>query len=157
MVLTRRDKKLFQAAASGNCNAARIWIEAKADVNATDEEQMTPLHWAANQGHIDVARLLLRNGASRSAKDVRNRTPEDIAAGLGRNDLAKILKAPRQQDGHTAGVVKGQIVVRDRVEIDDMPKNTADQHKGCAASIPKPTVTHVDDAKARKTRKRERD
>jgi len=34
----------------------------KADVNAKDNEGMTPLRWAATNGHADVAELLRQHG-----------------------------------------------------------------------------------------------
>ncbi len=45
------------------------------DVNATDKEGATPLHWAAHSGMKDIAELLLAKGAEVNATDKEGATP----------------------------------------------------------------------------------
>ena len=64
----------------------------KADVNATDNGGMTPLHLARYNGHKDVVELLLANNADVNAKDKRWRDPFDLwAATGGYKDIMKML------------------------------------------------------------------
>lgn len=46
------------------------YLQHGGDVNAADNIQQTPLHWAAVKGSVDVADLLLQNGARIEAADV---------------------------------------------------------------------------------------
>ena len=61
--------KLFEAAQNGNVSDAETALAAGADLNATDDQQKTPLHRAAANGHTDLARLLIETGADRNARD----------------------------------------------------------------------------------------
>jgi uncharacterized protein len=64
-------QKLFEAARTGNVGDAKSALDAGADVNARDDRQQTPLHWAAMKGHTDLARLLIDKGADLNARDDR--------------------------------------------------------------------------------------
>ncbi len=92
-------KQLFEAAKSGNLEAAKGALAADADPNAKDDDRQTPLHWAAENGHTDLAALLIEKGA-----DLNNewrRTPPHWAARTDHTDLVKRLQdAPRDQEGH---------------------------------------------------------
>jgi ankyrin repeat protein len=46
---------------------AEVLIQGKADVNAVDEWDMSPLHYAAQQGRCDVARCLIEYHAAVSS------------------------------------------------------------------------------------------
>ena len=54
---------LHVAASNGNTAAARMLIDAKADVNAVDRRGRTPLYDAFSQRHADTSELLLARGA----------------------------------------------------------------------------------------------
>ena len=55
------------AAKCGSLKCARLLLEAKADLNKSDEQLgRTPLHWACARGHVNVTRWLLESGADRS-------------------------------------------------------------------------------------------
>jgi transposase len=86
-------QKLFEAARSGDVSAARVALDAGADVTATDKAEQTPLHLAAMRGHIGVARLLIENGADPNAKDHRQQTPLDLADLKRHNRVAQLLIA----------------------------------------------------------------
>lgn len=57
----------------GDCESAKILIEAGIDINKHGEDGYTPLHQAASFGHLEFVRLLLEYGA-----DVRARTDGDL-------------------------------------------------------------------------------
>jgi ankyrin repeat protein len=63
----------------GGVDAARVLIEAGADVNKRCEHGRTALHMAAAWGHADVARLLLKNGADPTIVDEEGMAPLDVA------------------------------------------------------------------------------
>jgi len=54
---------------------SRLLLAAGADVNATDGDCRTPLHWAAEHGNVGAAAVLLGHGAHVNARDWMDRTP----------------------------------------------------------------------------------
>ena len=66
------------------------------DVNARDNNGMTPLHWVVNgKGSVEdphVMEWLLNNGADVNAVDNDGRTPLDWADNLGLGELAYVLR-----------------------------------------------------------------
>ena len=57
----------------------RSLIAAGADVNAVQQDGVTPLHETAATGQLELTRLLLEHGADRNVKDGNGRTPADSA------------------------------------------------------------------------------
>jgi len=53
----------------------RLLLDHGADVEARDENDLTPLHMAANNGQLAAARLLLERGAIISAPSKSGKTP----------------------------------------------------------------------------------
>ena len=51
----------------------------RADINAKDQVDQTPLHYAAQQGHLDVVEYLVYQKADINAKDNDGKTPFDVA------------------------------------------------------------------------------
>lgn len=68
------DAPLVRAVKTGNLAEVRALIRQKADVNARDADDSTPLHWAVQQGSRELVDLLLASGA-----DVNTRTRYGIA------------------------------------------------------------------------------
>jgi uncharacterized protein len=66
---------LLFAARDGSLEAARVVIEAGANLNAADPNGMTPLMMAITNGQIRVAQLLIDKGADVRAADWYGRTP----------------------------------------------------------------------------------
>jgi ankyrin repeat protein len=66
---------LLYAARDGRSEAARLLIEAGADIEKADADGVTPLLTAIVNGHMDVVRLLLDAGANVNARDWYGRTP----------------------------------------------------------------------------------
>ena len=61
-----------------------LLIELGADVNATDDADMMPLHYAARVGHVDIVEKLLECGAEVFACDVRGNLAVDLVEWEGR-------------------------------------------------------------------------
>ena len=66
---------IHKAAANGNIEAVKQYLDGGADVNAKDGGGWTPLHHAAEAGHKEIAELLIANGADVNAKDKLRWTP----------------------------------------------------------------------------------
>jgi len=66
---------LLYAARDGRAEAARILLDAGADINRTDANAITPLISAIVNNRVDVAKLLIERGADIHAADWYGRTP----------------------------------------------------------------------------------
>jgi Notch-like protein len=66
-------------------------IGADADVNATDMNGKTALHWAAAVNNVDALVILLRRDAHKDAQDAQDQTPLFLAAREGSYEAVKIL------------------------------------------------------------------
>ena len=73
----------------------QAWIEGRADINAADYDQRTPLHLAAACGNMDAVQLLISAGADRGAKDRFGGTPFDDAIREGFDHISKVLEVPK--------------------------------------------------------------
>jgi ankyrin repeat protein len=78
---------LLYAARDGRSDAARLLVEAHADVNLTDPNGISPLLMSILNGHLDVARYLLDHGANIEASDFWGRAPLWAAVDLRNMDL----------------------------------------------------------------------
>jgi ankyrin repeat protein len=75
------------AARDGRPEAARLLVEAHADVNLTDPNGISPLLMSILNGHLEVARYLLDHGANIEAADFWGRAPIWAAVDLRNMDL----------------------------------------------------------------------
>ena len=74
------DTRLIDAVRRVDANAVRRLIEQKIDVNATQPDGATALHWAAHRNDVAIADLLIRAGAKVDAADEGGVTPLGLAS-----------------------------------------------------------------------------
>ena len=78
------DDDIFKACKKGDVEKVEDLISRCADVNATNENLNTPLHYASLFGHRQVVTILLNNGADINAKNDQMKTPLHNAASIGK-------------------------------------------------------------------------
>ena len=81
-------KQLILAVFQGDFASVKAALQKKIDLDTTDKNGMTALHWAATKGHDDVAKILLGNGANAVSRDNSGQTP---AAWQGNIEIAELL------------------------------------------------------------------
>lgn len=93
--LPRRDifGPLFGGAYFGLTPIVKKVLKVGCDINATDSDAKTPLHWACERGHLDVAALLIHNGANISGQCFDGRTCLHLAVQNNHVPLVKQLLA----------------------------------------------------------------
>src|SRR5260370_8868023 len=82
---------LFTAARSNDVNLTKTRLNAKADVNQTDDKGYTPLILATYNDNFEVAQLLLKDGANTEIKDHSGRTALMGASFKGNEREVKLL------------------------------------------------------------------
>ena len=92
------DEELLEAVKNNDIETVRVLIESDADVNATDEDDRTLLHYAAMEGHTQMAELLIEKGAIVDALDYWNNRPSDLAVCNGWIDTAGLLEKAQEKD-----------------------------------------------------------
>src|SRR6266700_3329553 len=78
-VLRAAGADLADAVMNGNKAAVRSLLQKKADVNATQTDGTTALHWAVRLDDLDTAEQLIRAGANVSAATRAGATPLQLA------------------------------------------------------------------------------
>lgn len=74
------DRRLIDAARSGRLDTVRALLMQRVDVNATQPDGATALHWAADRDRLDIADALLKAGARVDARNDYGVTPLALAA-----------------------------------------------------------------------------
>jgi len=87
------DNDLVQAVFTRNTERVRMLIASKADVNAVDTVQNTPLAVAAYHGDVELTFMLLDAGAAVNSRDPGGATALIVAAKQGHGDVARLLVA----------------------------------------------------------------
>src|ERR1041385_7204125 len=86
------DSPVADAAQRNNIETVRSLLKQGVDVNASQGDGMTALHWAALNGNADIARMLLYGGANVKATTRDGAyTPLLIAAKMGNAPVAAML------------------------------------------------------------------
>jgi len=83
---------LMMAASTGKVPLVFPLLEAGADLDATNEDRWTPLHFAIFNKHSEVVTLLLARGARVDINDRWGRSAEDLAVECGGKDLVWLIK-----------------------------------------------------------------
>lgn len=83
---------LHVAALAGHADVLLVLFQAKADIQAEDQDKKTPLHHAGSGG---VAMALLKANACIEAEDIKQRTPLYMASADGRIDTVETLLKAR--------------------------------------------------------------
>lgn len=88
-----RTRKLFHELDKGEVDLEKVrdLIREGANVNATDENGLTPLHIVVGYGYDEAAILLIDNQANINAKDVQGDTPLQRAVERENLGLVKLL------------------------------------------------------------------
>src|SRR5258706_15376892 len=68
---------IVDAASQGNRDAVRTFLKDGADVNTSQPDGMTSLHWAAQKGDIELAKTLLYAGANMKARSEERRVGKE--------------------------------------------------------------------------------
>jgi ankyrin repeat protein len=89
---------LHLAAFFGNLDAARLLLDAGADVHAVSRNNLanTPLHAATAGKHCELALLLIEKGANPRAVDTGGYTPLEIARQNGLTEVVAAVSSGRQ-------------------------------------------------------------
>jgi len=82
---------LFWAARNGHLQLVELLIKYRANVNARNRDQQSPLHAAASSPDVNVVGLLLAKGADVNAFSPKDGTPLNIASNAGEETVAKLL------------------------------------------------------------------
>jgi ankyrin repeat protein len=82
---------LIMAARLGDADAVRALIQKKADVNVTEGDGATALHWASYRDQLEIADLLIRSGAKVNAANDLGATPLWLAAQNGSAAMTRRL------------------------------------------------------------------
>jgi ankyrin repeat protein len=76
---------------TGDHATVRNLIERKVDVNATEVDGTSALHWAVRAGEVSITELLIRAGGRVDSVNRYGVTPLSLAARTGRGDLVGLL------------------------------------------------------------------
>jgi ankyrin repeat protein len=85
---------LHLACRRGFTNAAKLLIEAGANVNTPDSSLKTPLHWACSGDHVETVRYLLSLSSSKistTTPDSKRRFPLHLAVAMAPKESVELL------------------------------------------------------------------
>ncbi|KAK8943257.1 hypothetical protein KSP39_PZI008978 [Platanthera zijinensis] len=81
------------AAANGHLDIVEYLISIGVDVNASNAENNTPLHWACLNGQKEVVKALILAGANMTLLNCHERTPMDEAVSRGKMEIVDTINA----------------------------------------------------------------
>ncbi|XWS28375.1 hypothetical protein CRYUN_Cryun25bG0063100 [Craigia yunnanensis] len=79
--------------AIGHLDIMEYLIGCGVDVNASNIEMNTPLHWVCLKGHVEVVKNLVLSGANTSLLNSHEWTPIDEAVTMGKMDVIDAINA----------------------------------------------------------------
>ena len=86
-----RISEMWQAVRVNDVQLVRSLLEQGVNVNESDNEDLTPLHYAAHNGWSDLADTLLNFGADANARDLYGYTPLMVATRNGTTPVVRLL------------------------------------------------------------------
>jgi len=89
----QKEPNLWQQAHSGNIEGVKYWIEANGkSINAKDEDDRTPIHWASINGSTQLVSYLLQKGVNVNITG-KNGSAIDVMVLTGSNpEIEKLLR-----------------------------------------------------------------
>ena len=124
---------IHEAAALGNIEVVKQFLDSGTDVNAKDETGGTPLDEAAGWGRKDIVELLIAKGADVNAKfDDDGSTPLHLSAWKGHFETAELLITAdadvnaKMEDGDTPLDLAERESRRDSSQVKAAKKEIAD-------------------------------
>jgi len=72
-------------------------VNQKAEINAKDKDDWTPLHYAAQQGHLSVVEYLVNQKANINPTNKYNQTPLGVAMQNGKSNVVEFLKRNEEE------------------------------------------------------------
>ncbi len=120
---------LYEAAKKGNIKSVEILLENGANVNATIEQNFTPLMTSAVNGDYDIAKLLLDSGADVNIKSSMGVTALSIASAYNHTKIKNLLAERSTQIGKR-GLVPEVETSSKKKSIGGRKKNTKRRFKG---------------------------
>jgi len=101
-------RSLFQVCKDGDVGIMKAMVErTQVDLEARDEDDSTPLHWAVIKGHLPVVQYVCGQGADKEVMDEDGYTPLHWAAAEGHLPVVQYLcgqgadKEARDEDDNT--------------------------------------------------------
>ena len=89
--MNKKDSQLFDVVKQNDAIAVKEFIKKGADVNARDEEGLTPLMTASSKNYKNLAEILISEGADVSTRDTQGFTALIWAASENRKEIAELL------------------------------------------------------------------
>jgi ankyrin repeat protein len=103
---------LMYAARQGSLEAARVLVDAGAEINALDPDRSTPAIIATINGHYDVAALLVERGADPNITDTAGMGV--LYAAVDMNTLGEVYGRPARKSTSTVSALELMKVLLDR-------------------------------------------
>ena len=86
-----KEQQLLQLASAGNMAGAMALLSSKTDVNQSQADGTTALHWAVYYSDVELVKRLIKQGADAKAKNEFGATPMSHAATAGNADVIQLL------------------------------------------------------------------
>ena len=117
------DLRLIEAVKTSNVEAVRSLLKERVDVNASQPDGATALHWAAHQNDVTAADLLIRAGARANVANDLGVTPLHLACTNRNAAMArKLLTAGANPN---AALLRGETVLMECARTGDVGAVTA--------------------------------
>ncbi len=76
---------------SGDSKVVKYLVERGANIDARDDQNWTPLHWAIREGNFDVCKYLIKSGANTNVRTHSGWTFRHLATVYERTDILQYL------------------------------------------------------------------